>query len=225
MKKCKICGKEVERIVKGMCINHYNQSIYKPKKRTKYGPRKIKKIKLKNVKKIKSKPKYKCGPNNYEVYNTYAEIILCNRSGNERARTKIDLEDIELCKTKRWSVQSMGYVQYMNPERKIILLHRFIMNAPKGKLIDHINHDTLDNRRSNLRIVTPHQSNLNQYLRSDNTSGHKGVSWFKRDSIWETYIWVDGKKKTLGKFKDLHDAIKIRKEAEDKYYDIQYISR
>jgi len=205
MKKCKICGKEVTRIVKGMCIAHYNQSIYVSKVRTKYGKRKHR-------------------PNDYVIYDTYTEIILCDKNGNERARTKVDLKDAEKCSERRWSVHSKGYVQTFCYS-KFEFLHQYLMNAPKGKYVDHINHDTLDNRRANLRIVTPHQSNLNQHLRKDNTSGHKGISWVKRDSVWEAYIHIDGKKKRLGKFKDLQDAINARKEAEDKYYETKYISR
>ena len=217
MKKCKICGKETDRIVKGMCIQHYNKSIYVNKERKKYGKRVHKEIP------IIPRTKYGHKPNMYIKYTNYAEIILCDTNGNERMCTKIDLDDIEKCTERgRWSVHSEGYAQTFS-YGKFELLHRFIMNAPKGNYVDHINHDILDNRRCNLRIVTPHQSNLNQHLRKDNTSGHKGISWYKRDSKWEVFIFHNNKRIYIGKFKELKDAINARKEAECKYYDTKYI--
>jgi len=201
MKKCKICGKETKRIVKGMCLTHYNQM-------NRNGEISIRTI---------------LDRNEIIKYDSYAEMVLYDYKCKEKARTKIDLDDIETIIKYKWSCQSVGYVQHVTPMREMLLLHRFIMNAPKGKYVDHINHDTLDNRRSNLRIVTPHQSNLNQHIRSDNTSGHKGVSWYERDLMWESYINTKGKKIFLGKFKELQDAIDARKEAEDKYFDSKYI--
>ena len=56
-----------------------------------------------------------------------------------------------------------------------IMIHKFIMNAPKGMCVDHINHDGLDNRRENLRICTYSQNSQNKRLRVDSRSGYKGV--------------------------------------------------
>jgi hypothetical protein len=64
------------------------------------------------------------------------------------------------------------------PQRHIVL-SRFVMDAPKGKIVDHINRDPLDNRRQNLRIVTPRQNCLNKTYK--NNSGFIGVSCFS----WE----------------------------------------
>jgi len=206
MKKCNVCGKVVERIVKGMCMVHYNKSKYITKERG-------------NYKIIKERTHR---PNDYIKYNTYAEIILCDKFGNERARAKVDLNDVKKCILKRWGVHSKGYVQTFS-YGKFELLHQYLMNPSKGNYVDHINHDTLDNRRCNLRVVTPHQSNLNQNLRLDNTSGHRGISLYERDSTWESYIHVDGKKIGLGRFKELQDAITARKDAEVKYYETEYL--
>ena len=56
-----------------------------------------------------------------------------------------------------------------------IMMHKFIMNAPKGMCVDHINHDGLDNRRENLRICTYSQNSQNKRRRVNSRSGYKGV--------------------------------------------------
>lgn len=56
-------------------------------------------------------------------------------------------------------------------------MHRPVMNARDHEQVDHINHDGLDNRKENLRIVTNSQNGMNRRLTSANTSGYKGVSF------------------------------------------------
>ena len=86
-----------------------------------------------------------------------------------------------------------------NPNRKRILLpmHRDIMNAPKGKDTDHINHNGLDNRRCNLRICSRSENNQNQLARKC-SSIYKGVSWSKAAQKWEAYIKKTRKRIYLG---------------------------
>ena len=87
-----------------------------------------------------------------------------------------------------------------------ILMHRQITNAPKGVLTDHINHDTLDNRHENLRLVTATQNNQNKRMQKNNTSGYKGVSWNKERRKWSAYIRTNGSIKFLGYFAVLREA-------------------
>lgn len=72
-----------------------------------------------------------------------------------------------------------------------VSMARQIMGEPAGKLVDHKNGDTLDNRRENLRVATNAQNQHNQRrLRSDNTTGYKGV-WFHRvTGRWGAQIQV-----------------------------------
>ena len=112
------------------------------------------------------------------------------------------------------------YARYAN-KRRIFLTHRDVIHVPVGMLIDHITHGTMsfiDNRRCNLRLATRSQNNINQGLRNDNTSGSKGVMWHKENKKWVVGIKVDGKKLHLGCFEDIDDAIKARKQAEEKYF-------
>lgn len=83
--------------------------------------------------------------------------------------------------------------------------------------IDHIDGNGLNNRISNLRLVS-HKENLkNQRLRSSNTSGVTGVSFVKARGLWEAHIGGgNGKKKSLGHFASKADAIAARKKAEIK---------
>lgn len=77
-------------------------------------------------------------------------------------------------------------------------MHQDVIGENKGGNIDHINHDTLDNRRENLRPCTVSQNGANQGVRVNNTSGFKGVSLFKRDQVWQAYINMFGKRRHLG---------------------------
>lgn len=98
--------------------------------------------------------------------------------------------------------------------------HRLIWIMVHGHIdeslsIDHIDGNGLNNRISNLRLVS-HKVNLrNQRLRSSNTSGVTGVSFMKRSGLWEAHIGEsNGKKKYLGQFTSKADAIAARQRAE-----------
>lgn len=131
-----------------------------------------------------------------------------------------DLEDYDLIKNYCWWIDNHGYVVAYNindssNKYSTVLFHKLIKN---GKYIDHINHDTKNNRKSNLRIVTASQNNMNSSKRSDNISGVTGVSWHKGISKWRARINVDGNEIQLGYFVEFEDAVRARKEAEEKYF-------
>lgn len=101
---------------------------------------------------------------------------------------------------------------------KNIYLHRYIMNCPKDKYVDHINHNTLDNRKENLRITNNADNLRNGEIRINNKTGVKGVYF---DNIRKKYvakIKVNYKDIFLGRFDSLEKAQKIRREAEIKYW-------
>jgi hypothetical protein len=76
-------------------------------------------------------------------------------------------------------------------------LHNFLTG---WHLVDHRNRDSLDNRRANLRQVTPRQNAQNCGANRSNTSGFKGVSWYGRDETWRAAIQADGRRRHLGYF-------------------------
>lgn len=80
-------------------------------------------------------------------------------------------------------------------------MHRLVMGVEDPKIqVDHINHETLDNRRSQLRLCTQRQNSFNTRKHSNNTSGFKGVTQRKDSGKWGAYIRINGRKKTLGAY-------------------------
>ncbi len=97
-------------------------------------------------------------------------------------------------------------------KKRTIYLHRFLMNPPEGKVVDHKNHDTLDNRRSNLRICTQ-QDNIRSARQRKNSSGFKGVYWNPVRNKWQARIHDTGKKA-------IHLGLFLEKNAAAKAYNI-----
>jgi hypothetical protein len=85
-------------------------------------------------------------------------------------------------------------------------MHRMIVMARPGEQVDHINMDTLDNRRCNLRIATKGQNMRNRGPTARSTSGYKGVHWSKSANKWVAEIQMNGKKKYLGVFASADEA-------------------
>lgn len=126
----------------------------------------------------------------------------------------VDKEDYDFLNQWKWYYNS-GYA--VRGCKKRILMHRVIMNTPEDKVTDHINRNKLDNRRSNLRIATVSLNNFNTKIRSDNTSGVKGIYWSKEHNKWRPNISVMGKRIYLGLYEKMEDAILIRNEMEKLY--------
>ena len=98
-----------------------------------------------------------------------------------------------------------------------ILMHRQLIDAPEGYVIDHINGNGLDNRRANLRLATVAQNAWNSRKRNPR-SGYKGV-WFAADKgLWRASIVYHGRRIHLGYFKDKIAAAKAYDAAAKKYY-------
>lgn len=121
----------------------------------------------------------------------------------------IDDEDFDLTESK-WrahvdrecrGIYAVREIQDKNKQsgRSTLRLHRVILERKmgrellKGEEVDHINTNSLDNRRSNLRVVTRSQNLQNTPKRRDNTSGYKGVSWHKQSKKWHAVIHLNGK--------------------------------
>ena len=118
----------------------------------------------------------------------------------------------------------MKYVWYVRGNRglvyaytyrrgRITKMHNMIIKKKKGFQIDHINRNSLDNRKENLRYCTHSENQLNKNLSKNNTSGHKGVNWDKSHEKWVAILYKDGKTIKLGRFTNKEDAILARKEA------------
>jgi len=115
----------------------------------------------------------------------------------------IDAADQPLVQQFNWRVSADGYVA-ANSSGKVLHLHRFLLNAPADALVDHIDSNPRNNRRSNLRICTPAENSKNRQLSTANRSGFKGVYWER--GMWRAHIKSDGKDYHLGYFADITDA-------------------
>ncbi len=80
------------------------------------------------------------------------------------------------------------------------------LGVGRGVLVDHINHNGLDNRKSNLRLCTGSQNIINCFLIKSNTSGYKGVSWDKKNKKWLVVIRVNGRKTHIGRYACIKEA-------------------
>jgi len=96
-------------------------------------------------------------------------------------------------------------------------MHNKIMDVPNGLEVDHINHNRLDNRKSNLRGCTHKENMFNRRSYKKSRSKYKGVAWHKHNKMWPSNITVDGRQIPLGYFKNEIDAAKAYDMASKKY--------
>jgi len=100
-------------------------------------------------------------PNDYIIHEDYAEILLRNKKNKHIASALIDLDDVEKCKLHKWHLKDKLKYVCCSIGKKNISLHRYILEYCGNKDIDHININPLDNRKSNLRIVTRSENRVN----------------------------------------------------------------
>lgn len=145
---------------------------------------------------------------------------------NTDLMAKVDVEDYErLNKYKWYAVTTRKSDKYLTAVRyetkmigkpKTIRMHRELLDAKSGTIVDHVNHDTLDNRKNNLRICTHKENMMNQRKPENNSSGFRGVN--KEKGVWRARIYKNKEKISLGVFKNIFDAAFARKEAETLYH-------
>lgn len=153
----------------------------------------------------------------YNNYNLNGEYGIGYDYNNKEFY--FDLEDYDKIKAYCWYIDFYGYVSSLDENNKRIKIHRIIMNLEDKKYdVDHINGNKTDNRKLNLRIVTRSQNNMNKTKMRTNTSGITGVSFNKKKGKWHSYITKNYKMIELGYYQDLNEAIKVRKQAENKYF-------
>lgn len=128
-----------------------------------------------------------------------------------------DLEDYDKIKNYCWYKNDDGYIIFKS-DNEYIRMHRLVMNAPNDMEVDHIYHQTYDNRKSELRLVTDSQNSINQIISKNNTSGVKGVSWDNKNEKWRARITVNNKGIWLGRFDNFEDAVYAREQAEEEYF-------
>ena len=172
--------------------------------------------------------------NNYIIdeENGIAKIEL-NRWKDDNVYAIIDLDDLDRVRNYPYTwfaqyrkeldnyyVRCTNYANIKAGISSVVFLHQFIMNA-EGQDVDHINNNTLDNRKCNLRISEHKHNTRNRHGRnSNNKSGYRNVCWDKKCKQWKVQLQVNGKNAILGMFPEdkLEEAGKFAEQMREKYY-------
>lgn len=224
-KNCVVCGKEFE--------TQNKNAKYCSHKCTGIGQRKNnvficdyckKEFTDNNRQKDRKYCSQRCFHKSQKIYNTYIEksdhieVIIQNDKFGDKT-VLIDKEDYDKIKNYNWHLQygqmkhyTIFYAGTML-NRKTVRMHRLIMDFPKGKVIDHINHNGLDNRKSNLRICSTAQNNLNKIPKKE----YPGIT----KEIHYRYKVVH-RGQYLGTYKYFEDAYNVKKVAENQDSDKDY---
>ncbi|MDD4624541.1 MAG: HNH endonuclease [Bacilli bacterium] len=166
--------------------------------------------------------------NRYKIKGEITEIYL----NNSDEIVLIDTEDLCILEkiNHTFSRNKLGYAQWTEyigrdengkHKYKTQWLHILIIGEDKVKrgesVIDHINHNGLDNRKENLRITTQSQNMMNRPKKNNNNkSGYRNVCWFHNK--WIVQLMVNGKRILGGKFDDLDEAVRCAEELRQKYF-------
>lgn len=206
VKICKICGRICspgEYFGQEMCSKHYQQYL-------KYG------------RTLDNNPRTVWDPNEIRVLDGYAEIDTYTNTGEVLVTYKLDIEDIPLLGNHKWRTVFKGKSKspYLVTGHTIYF-HRLIMGNPVQE-VDHINRDSTDNRKSNLRISYRTQQLVNTKVRSDSTSGIKGVYYVnprgKRRGGYRAEIQCNGKHIYSLNFETIEEAAYMRYLLEQFFY-------
>lgn len=159
-----------------------------------------------------SSSKFKIDIDDYDFFTKYkwaSEKHIKNNNVFEYLVTSIFNND-----TKSWS----GMYFHIKIKEDFIIKYKLEHDYNKQIIVDHINGDTTDNRRQNLRVRTQSENNMNKTIQHNNTSGIVGVSWDKNAKLWISHIAINKKRIRLGSFYYLRNAVKSRMKAEEKYF-------
>lgn len=123
----------------------------------------------------------------------------------------VDDDDYEFVSQWKWSAKVCANTVYAfrsyrrDGKCRTSYLHREIMGNPDGEEVDHIDHNGLNNTRSNLRSATRQQNIFNTRVKTG-VSGFRGVEWCKRKRKWRAVIRTSGRRKHIGYFSDPEDG-------------------
>jgi hypothetical protein len=162
--------------------------------------------------------------NEYFIEGPLTRMLVGDYKGNF-FDCLIDTDLLEKVRNHKWVVKFNNRSNYryahtvatISGKRKYIFLHRFVTNAPTGKVVDHKNHNTLDNRLNNLRVCTGSENMQNRKGHaSNNKSGFRNVHWLTQHKRWKVSMNVNGTRYYFGMFTDLEEAKKVAKEQRER---------
>ncbi len=172
--------------------------------------------------------------NEYSIDDNITTFHITRKNG-DKFNILIDTEDLHIFKSLgskihvTWDVKSKAYYavisQYLGTnnvelKHKTLYVHRMVMGEDdENHKIDHINHNTLDNRKENLRITNIiNNSRYRKSKNSNNKSGYRNVCWNKDENCWMVQLMVEGKNTKLGSFNDVEEAGEFAEKMRQKYY-------
>lgn len=121
----------------------------------------------------------------------------------------IDDEMYPLLSQRRWVMNGSGYAvtwTRRNGKKTTLFMHRLIIGAKQGEIVDHRNQMKLNNLRFNLRVCTIIENAWNCKVSATNKSGVRGVSWRKTSNNWQVTISINNHNVGLGHFDDINEA-------------------
>ena len=139
---------------------------------------------------------------------------------NSKKRILIDDKNFDLLSKFTWVVCGKGGSVKANVlgKNNVSIAWLVLGQPPKGKEVDHINRNPLDNREINLRFCSKSQNQMNKGLQKNNTSGYKGVHKSKNRKRWKAELKHNGKRLYLGTYNTKEEAAKVYNETAKKYY-------
>lgn len=198
---CKVCGK-IGFTINGLCQKHYNQV-------RKFG------------KTLDANPRTVFDPNEIRVLNGVGEIDTYNSIGEVDHTYTFDLEDLNYLNNHKWRTILKGAkgVPYLCTEH-IVYFHRLVMGLPNTE-VDHVNRNTLDNRKANLRLANRQLQLINTSIRLDNIQGIKGVYFCTRGDrtkCWRAEIQIGNKHFYSKYFQSKEEACYMRYLYEQQFF-------
>ena len=139
-------------------------------------------------------------------------VINSNKYGKQVVL--LDDEDYDMILEKGYRLRVKydktinGFYVYVGIEA----LHRILTSCPKGLVVDHINRNPLDNRRTNLRVCTVKENNNNRKVRCTNKVGVTGISYVSTDGYYTVRKNINGKRRYIGRANTAEEAIRMLKE-------------
>ncbi len=199
---CTICNRENTRVYnlkgyKNVCSKHMHQIF-------KYGHP------------LDDNPRTTKDFNDYIIRGNIAIFNVYNQKNEKVTEFIVDRSDIDLVKYKKWRLSSLGYIVTGNCTKTnpTTWIHRILLQPKDTEVVDHIDGNPLNNRRSNLRICTQAENLYNKSYMSTNTSNYIGVSFDKTRNQWAAEIRYKEKRVHLCRWHTIEEAVCARYIAE-----------
>ena len=152
----------------------------------------------------------------YKVIDGYENYEISNIGNVRNKKTGLILKHSLKNGYYRVGLSTNGKSKHFRVHR-LIALH-FIPNPQNKQLVDHKDRNPLNNDINNLRWATPSENGMNKSILKSNKSTKTGVYFDKHINRWLVKMSINGIQKHFGNYLNFDDAVKVRKEQEDRYY-------